>query len=180
MVEWLYTLRQRFTSSPQEAWDSYRSFSGFAHIEELITLDFLMCPNLVTELIDEDWDHNVNEDFRITLFRDPGYLRRRMPFDPDRHQILALKEHPAESEVLPEGAMWCGFDLLDSYCNISTLTNCGPAPEVFQPSEVNRWGLIDDWQRAYRIRDDMRRMSPEDAHFRQCDVWLVARVAPVG
>ncbi len=179
MTDWIYTLRERFTPTSSDGWCSYLSFSGFAHINELVTLDSMMCPNLVTELLDEDWNHNIHEDFRINLFRDLDYLMDRQPLDPIRHQVLAALERPDGSEEVPVGFTRCGFDIMDSYVGNSTLTNCGPSP-TFHPSTVNHWGLLDDSKRACRIRDNMRKLKPDDAHLGNCEVWLVARKLPGG
>ena len=90
MCEWLYTIRERFTPESHERWRSYLSFSGFAHIAELVTLDSMMCPDLVTELRDDDWKFNVQEDFRTELFRDPDYLMARQRLDQSLHKLLAI------------------------------------------------------------------------------------------
>src|SRR5688572_27814880 len=58
MPEWLYTRRERFTPESTPGWDAYLSFSTFKHITELVTLDSMLCPNMIEELRDEDWDHN--------------------------------------------------------------------------------------------------------------------------
>ena len=94
MSEWLYTLRERFTPESPERWRSYLSFSGFAHIAELVTLDSMMCLDLVDDFRDDDWNYNVHEDFRTGLFRDPDYLMARQPLDQSRHQVLAVLGSP--------------------------------------------------------------------------------------
>jgi hypothetical protein len=180
MYDWLYTLRERLTSNDQLRFVGYREFSGFTHISELVTLDSMMCPNAIDELRPEDWEHNVHEDFRTELFRDAYYLLNRQPLDPSIHQLIAALECPAPSIELPDGFVRCGHDIMDSYFGNSTLTNCGPIPEAFNPSEVNEFGLIDDRQRAFAIRDTMRHLQPDDPHLGACEVWLLARRLPNG
>lgn len=178
MPKWLYTIRERLTASPQQCFDDYRAFSGFHHITELVTLDSMMCPDVVDELRTEDWEHNVQEDFRTELFRDADYLISRQPLDALKHQVLAVLECPPSQFVVPNAFTICGYDIMDSYFGNSTLTNCGPIPEAFKPTDVNNFGLIDDRDKAFAIRDRMRALQPEDAHLGACEVWLLARRLP--
>lgn len=178
MSEWLYTVRERFTPSSSEHWQGYPAFSGFENVNEVVTLDSILCPDVVSDLVDEDWNHNVLEDFRITLFRNPEYLMARQPLDPTRHQLLAILERPQISDDVPPGLIRCGFDIVDSYVENSTLTNCGPIPEAFDPSIVNELGLISDLATAVEVRDRMRKLQPDDPHLGACEVWLIARRLP--
>lgn len=178
MSEWLHTLRERFTADQPQRLDGYRTFSGFHHITELVTLDSIMCPDLIDELNTEDWEHNVHEDFRTELFRDAEYLLARQPLDGSKHQLIAALECPSTEFAIPSGFKICGFDIMDSYFGNSTLTNCGQIPEAFKPTEVNKFGLIDDRDRAFTIRDTMRKLQPDDPHLGDCEVWLLARFIP--
>ena len=175
MPEWLYTIRERLTANPQPRLDDYRAFSGFHHITELVTLDLMMCPDLVDELRIEDWEYNVQEDFRTELFRDSSYLLSRQRLDASKHQLIAVLECPPAKFVVPNGFTICGYDIMDSYFGNSTLTNCGPIPEAFKPTDVNDFGLIDDRDNAFAIRDKMRALQPDDDHLGACEVWLLAR-----
>jgi len=180
MPNWLYTIRERLTSTPKQRFDRFREFSGFSHIAELVTLDSMMCPDLVDELRNKDWEYNVQEDFRTSLFRDADYLLSRQSLDASKHQLIAALECPPVQFVVPVGFTICGHDIMDSYFGNSTLTNCGPIPEAFKPTEVNELGLIDDRDRAFAIRDTMRRLQPDDPHLGACEVWLLARRFPNG
>lgn len=175
MSEWLYTIRERCTPETQEGWEGYLAFSGFTHITELVTLDSMMCPAIIIDLVDEDWNHNVHEDCRITFFRDTEYLLNRQPLDPLRHQLLAIVECPDGTECVPVGFTPCGFDIMDSDFGNSTLTNCGPVPEAFDASTVNTFGPLSDIETAIEVRDKMRRQQPDDPHLGDCEVWQIAR-----
>lgn len=177
MNQWLYTLRGRFTPETP-GWNSYLKFSGFHHITEMVTLDSILCPDLIGALVAEDWSYNVHEDNKTSLFRDPEYLLRRAPIEPARRQVLAILERPDGSEMVPSGVERCGYDIMDSYFGNSTLTNCGRMPEVFDPAIVNQWGLLFEFGMAIAIRDRMRRLQPDDPHLGACDVWFVGRTLP--
>lgn len=178
MPEWLYTLRKRFTTNRQQRFDDYRTFSGFHHITELVTLDSMMCPNLIDELQAEDWKYNVQEDFRIEWFRDANYLLSRQSLNALNHQLIAAFECPPAQYLVPNGFKVCGYDIMDSYLGNSTLTNCGPIPEIFKSTDVNELGLIDERDKALAIRDAMRILQPDDPHLGNCEVWLLARCLP--
>lgn len=178
MPHWLYTIRERFTSNPRQRFDDYRAFSGFHQITELVTLDSMMCPDLVNELRTEDWEFNVQEDFRTELFRSADYLLSRQPLDRSKHQLLAVLECPPSQLAVPNGFTICGYDIMDSFFGNSTLTNCGPIPEAFLPADVNEFGLIDDRHKAIAIRDKMKSLGPDDDHLGDCQVWLIARQLP--
>jgi len=178
MTHWIYTVRERLTPKAGARWDDYLIFSGFKGIVELVTLDSLLCPDIVEDLLAEDWNYNVHQDFRTMFFRDLKYLTRRQPIDPSRHQVLAVFERPVGAEIVPSGFAHCGFDIMDSCIGNSTLTNCGPIPEAFEPSLVNKFGLIPDCNSAIEIRDRMRRLQPDDPHLGDCEVWSIARFLP--
>ena len=143
-------------------------------------MDHMLCCNTVEEVLDEDWDHNVHEDFRLDLFRDAEYPLQRHEIEPGRYQLLAICEQPAKDTDVPDGFTVCGHDIMDSYVGNSTLTNCGRIPEAFTPGDVNRYGLIDHQDTAYAIRDKLRTLQPEDPHLGNCEVWLLARTLPDG
>ncbi|MEM6252457.1 MAG: hypothetical protein AAF821_05995 [Cyanobacteria bacterium P01_D01_bin.156] len=172
---WLYTLRERLTADQKGRFESYQAFSGFIHITELITLDSMMCPDLVTELRSEDWQHNIHQDFRTGLFHNLDYLLTRQPLDPAKHQVLAVMECPSVIHKVPPGFTACGYDIMDAYFGNSTLTNCGSIPDAFHPSNVNSFGLIDDCDTAFAIRNTMHQLQPDDPHLGRCEVWLLAR-----
>jgi hypothetical protein len=176
-MAWLFTLRDRFSPDiDPEAWQSYLDFSGFAHIDELVSADGILCGDVITTLIDEDWNFNIHADNRVTLFTDYGYLLRRVAFDPAQHNLLAIFEWPTpETDPPPPNFEPCGFDIIDSDHANSVLTNCGPQPEIVAPEEVNRFGLLPTLNRAAEAAQRFRTTFPHDPHCRDCRVWWIAR-----
>lgn len=178
MSTWGFTLRERFTHRSQRSFRDDLSFSGFQRIREVVTLDSILCADLVDELSAEDWQHNVHDDHRTGLFRDANYLLARQTLDASYQQLIAAVECPSVEVSLPGGFSICGHDIMDASLDNSTLTNCGPIPEAFKAAEVNQVGLIDDRERAFAIRDAMRELQPEAPHMGACEVWLIARWSP--
>ena len=180
MDDWAYTIRKRFTPASSKCWTDYLAFSGLRHVAELVTLDSHLCPGIITDLCEEDWNYNVHEAFRIMLFRDPKYLLGRQPLDSLRDHLLAVFEGPRGLEQPPSGFIQCGFDIMDASLCCSTLTNCGPITEAFVPSMLNEFGLISDCTMALDVRDRMRQLIPDDHHLGNCEVWFIARILPSG
>ena len=76
-------------------------------------------------------------------------------------QLLRLEIEP--SDEVPG----CdGYDLVDAVGGVSALCNCGGFDEVFLPTELNRWGLLDDLGRARAVQAELRRRYPEEHHAR--------------
>jgi hypothetical protein len=176
-VTWLFAARKRFCpQTDPEGWRGYLEFSGFRHIEELVSADSILCGDVITELVDEDWAHNFLSDNCITRFRDSKYLLQRPGIDLAVHNVLAIIERPSQScEPVPANFETCGFDILDTYDSVSVLTNCGQHPGIVDPNEVNQFGLIPSLERANEIAENLRKAFPKDAHCRDCRVWLIAR-----
>jgi hypothetical protein len=180
VTDWLYTARERFTPANTGRWADYVAWIGFTHIEELVTLDHILCAELIDELTDADWLHNVHADFRIKWFRDVDYLRQRFPWRIGRDQILAMIEKPIAEYPPPPGFTACGFDIVDGYDSISVLTNCGRFPGIIDPTAINNWGLLSSLATANAIAERIRTEFPEEPHCSACRVWQVARDAGPG
>ncbi|NEQ49013.1 MAG: hypothetical protein F6K11_02610 [Leptolyngbya sp. SIO3F4] len=175
MANWLFTARQRFTPHQNKGWDDYIRFSGFTHITEVVTLDNILCPDLIDSLIEEDWSYNVQADYRLTWFTSLTYLRQRINWCIEKGQLLAMLEQPACTHAVPPTFEFCGFDILDDCDGNSVLTNCGRFSEIFNPSEVNTFGLLSDLNQANTIAAKIRTQFPDESHCRNCRVWQIAR-----
>ena len=175
MENWIFTARQRLTPSNRKDWDGYIKFSGFTHVIEIVTLDSLLCPDLIEDLIDEDWSHNVQADFRVTWFTDVAYLRQRIHWRVGQDQLLAILEHPTCLHQVPQKFELCGFDIVDDEDGNSVLTNCGQFPGIFSPADVNDLGLLSDLEQANNIAAQIRASFPDEPHCCNCRVWQIAR-----
>ena len=175
MDSWIFTARQRFTPSQTQKWHSYIQFSGFTHVAEMVTLDSILCPDLIDALTDEDWSHNVQADYRITWFTNLDYLRQRIRWQTGQHQILAILEQPTHIYEIPPAFEFCGFDILDDHDGNSVLTNCGQFPGIFTPLDVNPFGLLLDLDQANTIAAQIRANFPDEPHCHDCRVWQIAR-----
>ena len=74
----LFIATERFGASEGERWKSYYEWAQIPNLVEVVSLDSILCPCLVTELVDEDWKHNVHEDSLLEFFYDLDYLLTRV------------------------------------------------------------------------------------------------------
>jgi hypothetical protein len=122
----------------------------------------------------EDWRHNVQEDYKITLFHDLDRVRRRVAGD-DRVNVLALMQNPTDDKVRsfndPRFA-FRGFDLVELQMGISALVNCGGFDRAFASTELSDCGLLADHARALTVRKRLRAEYPDEPHA-DCDLWAV-------
>jgi len=170
-----FTVVERFGPQDGASWERFVRWSSLDQVVEIVGLDSCLCPPIITDLTDEDWEHNVHEDFRTHLFRDLPYLLTRVP-DHKSHNVLAILDGPREDDlaIAPPGFALLGFELLDVHGDISALTNCGGFPMAFDPSELNPVGLLDSLDRAEEVRELLRSEYPDESHA-ECDIWAVWR-----
>ncbi|HEX4264996.1 MAG TPA: hypothetical protein VH597_11700 [Verrucomicrobiae bacterium] len=174
----LFIATKRFDPADGEAWEKYCAWAKIPALVELVSLDSLMCAHLIKEFRDEDWNHNVHEDFRLDYFYNLDYLVQRVK-DLPRRNILGLYRNSEVHIVSPPASAdfsFMGYDLIDETTQISALTNCGGFFDVFRNGELNRFGLISDFDRASEIRRVLGVSHPEEAHA-QCDMYAIWRLS---
>ncbi len=118
----IFVACQKFDLSCGDAWSSYIEWSGFRHLQEVISSDLILCPALIDSIIDEDWNFNIHANNRLHCFHDYKYLKRRIGYDSSRHNILALTEQPTHTPPPIDGFTFCGYDILDSDSTIGSLS----------------------------------------------------------
>ncbi|HYI95696.1 MAG TPA: hypothetical protein VEX68_19295 [Bryobacteraceae bacterium] len=120
----------------------------------------------------------MNEDFMLHFFTDFDFLMKRVA--PIEHKnVLCVFRDPTAP---PDGRRladfrFLGYDLVDSECSISALTNCGGFPDVFANSELSTLGLLTDFRRAVEVQRQLRTMHPEERHA-DCHLWAILRLDP--
>lgn len=172
-----YTAVHRFDPEcAGQRWRDYVEWSGLEQLEEVVSLDQLLCPTFFHTLTDEDWNYNVQADFKLHFFDDLDYVLRKAAGKPCQ-QVLAVWQSPsaAELEAFCDPCwQFCGFDLLDQYCDVSALVNCGGFERSFSNQELNLRGLLGDYQRALEVQACLAAEYPEETHA-HCDVWALYR-----
>lgn len=170
----VYSAVRRFDPGCGEAWPKFVAWSGLTQLQEVVSLDLILCPTVFGELTAEDWRHNVQEDFKITLFHDLDHVLRRVAGD-DRVNVLALMQNPTDDEIRSFSDprfVFRGFDLVELQTGISALVNCGGFDKAFVPTELSACGLLADHARASSVQVRLRAEYP-DEHHADCDLWAV-------
>jgi len=176
MTDWIYTARERFTPSNIK-WGRVLELSGITLATEIVTLDNVICPDLFGDLNDEDWSRNIQMDGRITWFRDADYLHGRCDLRRGRDQLIAMLEQPEKRAEPPAGFVACGFDIVDRDDMLSPLTHGLRFRSIFNPSDLNSWGLVSTLDEANAIAARIRTDYPNEPHCFDCRVWQLARRA---
>lgn len=172
-----YTAVERFGPSCGERWRSYVEWSGLTHLREVASIDSMLCPSIVGELTDEDWEHNVHEHFLTSLFLDLDYLLAKAAGD-DRAEVLSLVRDPTEAEVDSFDDTrfeFLRFDLVETPMGISALVNCGGFDRSFSPADLSACGLIADLARARAVQRSLLEEYPDEPHA-DCELWAIWRM----
>lgn len=84
----------------------------------------------------------------------------------EKFNLLAVEIEPEDAckNKELEGFEFVGYDLMDKYFDISSLTNCDGFIDAYSPADVNAYGLIADWKNAYRIQKKLLENNPEHPH----------------
>jgi len=177
MPEPLFIGTKRFAPSDGEKWHKYVDWAQIPALVEIVGLDCMLCRRLIDKFQDEDWQHIVNEDFRLDYFSHLDYLQRRIVGIYPRN-VLGLYRNPGCHITAPPGPgdfRFAGYDLIEEQTQISALTNCGGFPDVFRNDELNRFGLIDDFERAREVRRALAQQHPAE-HHAQCEIYAIWRL----
>ena len=138
-------------------------------------MDGVLCPNFFQELSEEDWRHNVHEDFKTDLFVDLDYVVARTQSSVGLN-VLAVIENPTADEITNfhhPHFVFRGFDLLEKHGGgVSVLLNCGGFDKAFAGAELSACGLLTNHARALEVQQLLHAEYP-DEHHADCDVWAV-------
>jgi len=156
-----------------EGWEKYIQWSKLTQLKEVVGLDCSLCPAVIRELSEEDWDHVVAENFLICYFRDREYLTSRTRDVADKHILGVVLEPDTDerSRIVKDGE-FLGYDLIERQTSISALTNCQGFPESFDNQELNEFGLLSEYLRARQIQHALSTNNPEEPHA-NTDLWAI-------
>lgn len=176
MIKALFTAREKFDPADGESWLNYYAFAKIPALREVVSLDHLVNPHLIDDLMDEDWKFIANAGYGLWFFSDFNYLLSRTPLI-QRRNILGVYRNPSEHINLAPAAgfIFHGYDLLDESTEISALVNCGGFPDVFSNDELNAFGLIGNYHRANEVHKSLIQRHP-DEHHAHCQLYAVWRL----
>jgi hypothetical protein len=163
-------------ASPAD-WQTFVAGSELTHITEVVSLDSLLCPPLLEETKPEYWPYIVNEDFMGQFFTDLNYLLAQVA-NVSSKNILCVYREPTTTPTPPHPKAWefMGYDLVDTMCGVSALTNCGGFPRAFAETELSARGLLGSLTRAREVQQKLRVEYSDEPHA-HCHVWAIFRSA---
>ena len=170
----IYSAVQRFDPAGSDKWTKFIEWSGLTQLQEVISLDGVLCPTVFRQLVAEDWQHNVQEDYKTHLFHDLEYVLGKVAGN-DRVNVLALMQNPSDEEARPyydPRFVFRGFDLIERGGEISALLNCGGFAKAFASTDLSDCGLLTDHAKAMIVQKLLRAEYP-DEHHADCDVWAI-------
>jgi hypothetical protein len=170
----VYSAVRRFDPASGDSWANFIAWSGLTQLRQVVTLDITLCPTVFGELTDEDWRHNVQEDFKVNLFHDLDHVLAKVAGE-EQVSVLALLQNPTGDEVrsfADPRFVFRGFDLVELGTGISALVNCGGFPKAFAPADLSNCGLVADHEAALGVQKRLREEYPDEPHA-QCDVWAI-------
>jgi len=150
------------------SWDKYVEWGKLTHLTELVCVDIILNEVLVEpdRDNDEDWKYIVTDgSYETGFFTSLDYVLRKMQ-PRERFNLLAVVIEPRQDckNVKLDDFEFVGYDLLDQEYGNSALTNCGGFDETFQPAELNGFGLIEDFEKAYDIKQRLLANNPDEHH----------------
>ncbi|QHT65551.1 hypothetical protein GXP67_02160 [Rhodocytophaga rosea] len=158
-------------------WQGYIAWSNLRHVKEVITLDSTLGKNVVERDNLLDADFLVWEDYIPHLYTSLAYLRSKLAGkDAAIYNLLAVTKEPTEpcEALYLENFDFIGYDLLDVHGDVSALTNCGGFDNTFLPEDLNEYGLLSTYQKAYTIKAALIKNNPDEPHA-TCHVWAIWR-----
>jgi len=170
-----YIATETFTPR-REGWTKYIAWSGLTQLDEVVSLDPMLCPSLLPDIQPEYWPHIVNEDFMLNFFVDLEFLLGQLPDIAERNLLCVFRD-PVNPPPVPASSLnfeILGYDLVDTQASASALTNCGGFPDVFENSELSSKGLLTSCARALEVQSELRRKYPGEPHA-NCHVWAMLR-----
>jgi hypothetical protein len=169
-----YAAVEAFDPRLGSVWDSYIAETGLKQLKEVITLDGILCPDVIKELLPEDWKHNIDEDYVFFYFCDLDYLLKRIG-NFDRVNILAIIRNPGEecdNQIFDGRFVFQGYDLIDVGGGISAITNCGGFEKAISNDELSDVGLLSTLERAIEVQNLLKKNYPDEPHA-NCNIWAI-------
>ena len=145
-----------------------------SHLREVVSLDGILCRSIFQQITDEDWNHNVHENYKCDLMWDLDYVLARAAGSTALN-VLAVAQEPVAADIAEFADprfVFRGFDLVEVEGSISALLNCGGFEQAFVPSDLSDCGLIADYAKAADVQAALWREYP-DEHHADTDIWAI-------
>jgi hypothetical protein len=128
-----------------------------------------------------DWDFIIVDNLYETgLFNSLDYVMEKVKGKTKFNLLTVVKEPTEKCENIQiPNFLFVGYELMDKDYSTSALSNCGGSDETFLPVDLNQYGLIDTFDKAYDIRDRLFKNNPME-HHADCYVFGLWRHNNIG
>jgi hypothetical protein len=174
-MEFWYKAVEKFGPYDGDKWTKYIEWSKLFHLVELISLDGILCPSAIDADFEKDADYLVWEDYVSDVYVSLEYLKEKVAeVKPPSYRILSIVKEPSEicEKIQLANFRFVGYDLIETGGDVSALTNCGGFNETFLPLDLNEYGLIQTYEKAYNIKEKLFENNPIEDHA-DCYVWAI-------
>ena len=168
----LYKVVEKFGPSSKESWNNYIKWRKL-ELSSFDSADAIMRPSVFEPSSVEDWDNCINEDYKLNFITNLEYAKKIQKKYPNS-EIIALDIELETEPDTKEGFL--GYDIIDSYYDISLLSNWGVEDIEFINSKLEKNALIADFKTAVELRDYLRLNYSEDSHADECSIWAIYEV----
>ena len=158
-------------------WKQYLEWCNL-ELTSFDSIDGVLCPGLFEPQTEEDWQNCVNEDYKLNLITNLDYAKSILS-KYNNAVIVGVDIIDSIKYKLEESLL--GYDIIDSYCDISLLTNWkkDKDEENLFSKYIQDNGLIHNLKTAMKIRDMLREGFSEDSHTENCKVWAIYKINTV-
>lgn len=149
-------------------WEKYIQWSKLYQLSELVSLDAMLNETLVVPNRDneKEWDYiEVEYGCETGFFTSLDYVVEKMK-GKNGFNLLAVARDPDSDckSIEIENFEFMGYDLIEMFSGISSLTNCGGFDDTFLAQELNQFGLISEYGRVIEIRENLLLNNPDEPH----------------
>ena len=167
----LYKVIESLGTSSGDKWLDYLKWTHQKQLTEFASVDSNLRKSYFVPQSAEDWANCVNQDCYIELITNLAYARHIQAKYNDDAVVVGVEIDVDRGYKTKSG--FVGFDIIDSFCNISLITNWLPEDDLFSGIKFQNNGLISKLDTAIAVRDLLRNKFADDAHAKDCTVWAV-------
>ena len=167
-----YKIVGQFGSDAGDKWEEYLKWRGL-NLASFDSVDGILRPDLFEPVSGDDWQNCVGGQYKSNMITNLEYAKRI--FEGIDNSLLVGVEIELMEDYVPKPGI-LGYDIIDSYCDVSLVTNCGTEDKDLIDKYVMPNGLIGNKVHAFHVRNMLRETYPEDSHAGACEVWAVYEV----
>lgn len=162
----------KYCGPDNDGWGKYLEWRKL-QLDSFDSIDSILRPDLFEPQSDEDWKNCVQEDFKLSLITDLEYAKSILH---RYNKAILIGVELVDDIVCQSKEYLLGYDILDSCCSISLLTNWGIDEENIFSKHIKSNGLLPNIQIAFEIKNKLRNEYNDDDHAKECDVWGIYKI----